>query len=69
MSFRYTGDQLWAALGQPEGWSDPGLSVKVYIDDINNIEKVCHSNAVTYISAERRKSWHMLNTVKIILKQ
>ena len=44
-----------AVLGTPEGWEDPGLQVKVYIDDINNIEKVCFSNSVSCTGQEKRR--------------
>ena len=43
------------ACGTPEGWNDPGLKAKVYIDDINNIEKVCHSNAISSTSCDKRR--------------
>ena len=55
LSFRYSADQLAEAFGMPSEWHNPGLSVKVYIDDINNIEKVCHLNAVSNISQGRRR--------------
>ena len=50
LSFRYTGDQIEALMGTPVDWEDPGLSVKVYIDDMNNLEKVCHVNAISRIT-------------------
>ena len=35
--------------------SEQPLSVKVYIDDITNIEKVCHMNSVSTTCQEKRK--------------
>ena len=55
LSFRMTGEQIQQELGVPEGWEDPGLRVKVYIDDINNVEKVCHSNAISKTTSEKRR--------------
>ena len=54
LSFRYTGDQIMREFGTPEDWIDPGLKVKVYIDDINNVDKICHTNSVSVTSQEKR---------------
>ena len=37
----------------PPNWTDVPLSVKVYIDDLNNLEKVRHHNAVSIMSEEK----------------
>ena len=55
LSFRWTAEQMTDALGEPEGWSEKPLSIKVYIDDITNIEKVCHMNSVSITGQEKRK--------------
>ena len=41
---------LFILVGTPEGWVDVPLSTKVYIDDLNTIEKVKLSTAVSSIS-------------------
>ena len=55
LSHRWTASQLNAELGLPAGWVDPGLGVKVYIDDVNNVEKVNISNAVSRTWQGRRQ--------------
>ena len=50
LSERYTQDQIDAAIGVPEGWLDRPISTKVYIDDLNTIEKVKQSTAITTFS-------------------
>ena len=55
LSFRYTAEEIENELGAPVNWVDPGLSVAVYIDDINNIEKTCHQNAISRITEGKRQ--------------
>ena len=55
LSFRWAASQLNAELGLPAGWNDPGLAVKVYIDDVNNVEKINISNAVSRTWQGRRQ--------------
>ena len=53
LSERCSQSVIDAYMGVPEGWTDRPLSVKVYIDDVNNIEKVKQVNAVSVISEAR----------------
>ena len=53
LSQRCTQDEIDANLGLPQGWTDRPLSVKVYVDDLNNIEKVKQSTALSTITATR----------------
>ena len=55
LSFRWTAAELQEELGPPENWTDPGLKVKVYIDDMNNVEKVCHTNAISSTTCAKRR--------------
>ena len=50
LSERCTQDEIDLAVGLPAGWTDQPLSTKVYIDDLNNIEKVKQSTAVCTLS-------------------
>ena len=54
LSFKWTAEELENELGSPIDWVDPGLKVKVYIDDINNVEKVHHSHAISYTTEQKR---------------
>ena len=50
MSERFGQHDIDRLLGVPNGWVEKPLAVKVYIDDLNNIEKVKQSTAVSVIS-------------------
>ena len=50
LSARWNQDDIDAYLGTPAGWTERPLAVKVYIDDLNNIEKVKQSTAISIIS-------------------
>ena len=53
LSARYSQSEIDNILGVPPNWTDVPLSVKVYIDDLNNLEKVRHHNAVSNIANSR----------------
>ena len=53
LSERCTQDEIDMHLGLPSGWEDFKLTTKVYIDDLNNIEKVKQSTALCSISESR----------------
>ena len=42
-------------LGTPTGWDDEPIDVKVYVDDMNSVEKILQENAISQISHERRR--------------
>ena len=41
--------------GYPEGWTEHPATIKVYIDDLNSIEKINQMNAISLISANKRE--------------
>ena len=41
-------------LGLPHGWSKQELEIKIYVDDLNSIEKVTQENAVSHITGRKR---------------
>ena len=51
---RYTQHQLDASLGVPPNWRELPLGVKVYIDDLNNVEKVRQAGAISEISENKQ---------------
>ena len=53
LSERYNQDEIDDLLGEPVGWTEQAISTKVYIDDLNTIEKVKQSTAVSVLSANR----------------
>ena len=54
LSFRAPQGIIDEQLGVPEDWQDVPLAVKVYIDDLNNIEKVRHQDAISIVSQEKQ---------------
>ena len=53
-SVRFTQDEIDEVLGVPEGWENKKCCTKAYIDDLNIIEKVRHSDAISITSANKR---------------
>ena len=53
LSDRFNQDEIDVQLGLPHGWVDRPIAVKVYIDDLNNIEKVKQSTALSVISENK----------------
>ena len=50
LSDRFTQDEIDEQIGIPQGWVETPVSTKVYIDDLNTIEKVKQSTAITSYS-------------------
>ena len=50
LSERWDQEDIDNYLGVPDGWQDRPLAVKVYVDDLNNIEKVNQYTAISTIS-------------------
>ena len=46
-------DEMECELGKPEKWEDTTAEIKSYIDDINIIEKIRHSDAVTHMTQNK----------------
>ena len=55
LSDRATYDDVVREFGRPDNWVDRPLSVKVYIDDMNSIEKTATLGASSQISTTKRK--------------
>ena len=53
LSERCNQDEIDMNLGIPTGWQDRPLSIKVYVDDINNIEKIKQSTALSTFTQNR----------------
>ena len=47
-------DMINEMMGQLPGWTDQQMEIKVYIDDVNAIEKVSQVNAISSISQNKR---------------
>ena len=45
---------IYEEFGRPEGWQEEPLGVKVYIDDMNAVEKISQENATSEISQRKR---------------
>ena len=50
LSERYDQDEIDATVGVPLGWVDKPHAMKVYIDDLNIVEKVKQSTAISSIT-------------------
>ena len=37
-------------LGIPEGWVNRPLAVKIYVEDVNNVEKIRHEGSISVLS-------------------
>ena len=48
-------DEIHTVFGKPPGWEEIPVEIKVYIDDLNAVEKICPVNAVSLISENERK--------------
>ena len=46
--------EIERVFGIPEGWIDENIEVKVYIDDMNAVEKIMQTNAVSRITEGKR---------------
>ena len=55
LSFVASQEEINRALGTPAGWEDRDITIKVYIDDLNAVEKILQTNAVSAISQTKRK--------------
>ena len=55
MSTRATQDEIERVFGIPDRWERRQLRLKIYIDDMNSIEKVSLSNAVSEITTSKRR--------------
>ena len=55
LSVRWDQHNIDEHVGVPEGWVDRQLAVKVYIGDLNNIEKIKQSTAVSVISESKTR--------------
>lgn len=53
-SVRFTQDEIDEVMGVPERWENKPCCTKAYIDDLNIIEKVRHSDAISITSANKR---------------
>ena len=54
VSVRFTQAEIEQELGVPERWTNRPCAVKSYIDDLNIIEKIRHSDAVFTLSNQKR---------------
>ena len=54
LSTRATQAEIDARLGVPENWAESPLTMLVYVDDMNCIEKVKQVNAVSEVSEKKR---------------
>ena len=54
LSHRCDQDKIDKALGVPENWEDTPLQIKVYVDDVNTIEKIRQEGSISVISENKR---------------
>lgn len=54
LSIRYDQRELNEYFGIPQGWTERPLAVKMYVDDMNSVEKVSYMNAVSVVSTGKR---------------
>ena len=54
LSIVATNQEIVLAHGHPEGWIERPLKIRVYIDDVNSIEKISHENATSHITTNKR---------------
>ena len=54
VSVRMTQDEIDAALGVPERWVSVPAGTKAYIDDLNIVEKIRHSDTISHISQSKQ---------------
>ena len=46
---------IFREVGRPERWHDTDLEVKIYVDDLNVLEKTCQEGAISHISTNKRQ--------------
>ena len=46
---------IFREVGRPDRWQDKELEVKIYVDDLNVLEKACQENSISHISTNRRQ--------------
>ena len=47
--------EIFQHLGLPERWTPSPLEIKVYVDDLNLLEKACQENAISHITTNKRQ--------------
>ena len=47
--------EMFHHMGLPERWHQRELEVKVYVDDLNVLEKACQENAISHITTNKRQ--------------
>lgn len=55
VSFRLNRSEIERQQGVPDKWENKTAVIKAYIDDLNIIEKIRHSDAVTHISQNKQE--------------
>ena len=50
-------EEIEEEMGPAENWEDTPASIKAYIDDLNLIEKIRHSDAVTHTTQKKNKKY------------
>ena len=61
--------EIEEVMGPAENWEDTPASIKAYIDDLNLIEKIRHSDAVTHTTQKNKKYLPMPLRRKISSKE
>ena len=56
LSVRYTQDEIDAELGVPDNWTKKSADILAYIDDLNVVEKVRHSDGISELSVNKQRT-------------
>lgn len=55
VSIRLTRKEIEEETGVPDKWTDSEPEIKAYIDDLNIIEKIRHSDAISHITTKKQQ--------------
>lgn len=54
LSARADQSEIDREFGLPQGWKSAPITIKVYIDDLNSVEKITQENAISHITENKR---------------